>query len=66
MCVALASLFVALGGTTWAATSLPRHSVGPSYVARQVAGALGVAVIAARRVPLPTATVADAAASTSV
>jgi hypothetical protein len=28
MCVALLGLFVALGGTTWAAVSLPAHSVG--------------------------------------
>jgi hypothetical protein len=32
MCVALAGLFVALGGTTWAAVSLPRNSVGPDQL----------------------------------
>jgi hypothetical protein len=32
MCVALVGLFVALGGTTWAAVSLPAHSVGTAQL----------------------------------
>jgi len=39
MCVALLSLFVALGGTTWAAVSLPASSVGtPQLKANAVTG----------------------------
>ena len=39
MCVALLSLFVALGGTTWAAISLPANSVGtPQLKANAVTG----------------------------
>jgi hypothetical protein len=34
MCVALLGLFVALGGTTWAAVSLPAHSVGAAQLKR--------------------------------
>ncbi len=32
MCIALLSLFVALGGTTWAAMSLPANSVGTTQL----------------------------------
>jgi hypothetical protein len=32
MCVALLALFVALGGVSWAATSLPRNSVGSTQI----------------------------------
>lgn len=40
MCVALVGLFVALGGTTWAATSLPARSVGTAQLkANAVTGA---------------------------
>jgi hypothetical protein len=39
MCIALLSLFVALGGTTWAAMSLPANSVGtPQLKAGAVTG----------------------------
>ena len=39
LCVALLSLFVALGGTTWAAMSLPANSVGtPQLKANAVTG----------------------------
>jgi hypothetical protein len=39
MCIALLSLFVALGGTTWAAMSLPANSVGtPQLKANAVTG----------------------------